>query len=48
MLMARDSTTQQQVPDPIKFPDGMAALASKVHSMGFKIGIYRYASPVFS
>ncbi|VDB95296.1 unnamed protein product [Peniophora sp. CBMAI 1063] len=40
MLMARDSTTKQQVPDPSKFPDGMAALADKVHDMGFKIGIY--------
>ena len=41
MLMSRDSATQQQVPDPSKFPDGMAALADKIHGMGFKIGIYR-------
>ncbi|KZV70711.1 glycoside hydrolase family 27 protein [Peniophora sp. CONT] len=40
MLMSRDSTTHQQVPDPSKFPDGMSALADKIHSMGFKLGIY--------
>ena len=45
MLTSRDTATQQQVPDPSKFPDGMAALAEEVHNMGFKIGIYRWVTP---
>lgn len=44
MLTSRNSTTSQQVPDPSKFPDGMAALADEIHTMGFKLGIYRYDS----
>ncbi|KAI0266743.1 glycoside hydrolase superfamily [Gloeopeniophorella convolvens] len=38
--MSRDPTTQQQVPDSTKFPNGIKALADQVHSMGLKIGIY--------
>ncbi|VDB95294.1 unnamed protein product [Peniophora sp. CBMAI 1063] len=40
MLESRDATTQQQVPDPDKFPDGIAAVADAIHNMGLKIGIY--------
>jgi alpha-galactosidase len=31
------------VPDPVKFPGGMAALASYVHGKGLKLGIYEDA-----
>jgi alpha-galactosidase len=31
------------VPNPTKFPDGMAAVASYVHSLGLKLGIYEDA-----
>ena len=31
------------VPDPAKFPDGIAALAAYVHSKGLKLGIYEDA-----
>jgi len=39
----RDETTMQLVPDPDKFPDGISALADKIHDMGLKIGIYSSA-----
>lgn len=39
----RDGETQQLVPDPDKFPDGIRGLAQKVHHLGLKIGIYSSA-----
>ncbi|KAF8894105.1 glycoside hydrolase [Infundibulicybe gibba] len=36
----RDSATQRMVPDPIKFPNGISGLASQIHALGLKIGIY--------
>lgn len=39
----RDNTTQQIIPDPSKFPDGISGLADKIHALGFKIGIYSSA-----
>jgi len=39
-LMARDSATGRMVPDPSKFPDGISGVASKVHGLGLKFGIY--------
>jgi alpha-galactosidase len=36
----RDSVTNQLVPDPVKFPDGIAGLADEVHALGLKFGIY--------
>ena len=39
MTRERD-TNGNLVPDPIKFPSGMKALADYVHSKGLKIGIY--------
>src|SRR5450830_161027 len=33
------------VPDPVKFPDGIAAVADYVHSLGLKLGIYEAAAP---
>lgn len=39
--MARNPSTNQIVPDPSKFPDGLASVASQVHALGLKMGIYR-------
>lgn len=41
-MTARDSTTKRIVPDPNKFPNGLGALATQIHNLGLKIGIYRY------
>jgi len=38
--LATRSATGELVADPQKFPDGIAALASYVHSIGLKLGIY--------
>ncbi|KAF8070691.1 glycoside hydrolase superfamily [Lyophyllum atratum] len=38
--MARDSSTKRMVPDPTKFPSGISGLATKIHALGLKIGIY--------
>ena len=35
----------QLVADPVRFPDGMAALTDYVHSLGFQAGIYTDAGP---
>lgn len=40
-LMARDSSTGTIVPDPVKFPNGISGVATQVHALGLKIGIYR-------
>ncbi|UFH36893.1 glycoside hydrolase family 27 protein [Flavobacterium acetivorans] len=34
------------IPDPVKFPSGIKALADYVHSKGLKIGIYSDAAPL--
>ena len=39
---ARDSNGNL-VPDPVKFPDGIAAVADYVHGLGLKLGIYEDA-----
>ncbi|KAI1201106.1 glycoside hydrolase family 27 protein [Nemania serpens] len=39
----RDSVTQQLVPDPERFPNGISGLADQIHALGFKIGIYSSA-----
>jgi alpha-galactosidase len=39
LTMQRDANGNL-VADPAKFPDGMAAVASYVHSLGLKLGIY--------
>jgi len=36
----RDSTTNQIIPDPSKFPSGINGTASSIHTLGLKIGIY--------
>lgn len=36
----RDSTTNRMVPDPNKFPNGISSVASQVHALGLKLGIY--------
>lgn len=38
--MDRDSATGRMVPDSSKFPDGISGVASKVHDLGLKFGIY--------
>lgn len=40
-LLDRDPITNEQVPDPLRFPNGIKELADRIHSMGLKIGIYR-------
>jgi len=39
-LLDRDSHTKEQIPDPIKFPKGIKALAHQIHTLDLKIGIY--------
>ncbi|KAK3617881.1 hypothetical protein LTR56_025013 [Elasticomyces elasticus] len=39
----RDATTQQIVPDPNKFPNGIIGVASEIHNLGLKTGIYSSA-----
>merc|ERR1719397_1535006 len=41
----RDPSTKKLLPDPVKFPSGIKALADYVHSKGMKLGIYSSASP---
>lgn len=36
----RNTTTQRIIPDTTKFPDGISGVASQVHDLGLKIGIY--------
>ncbi|EAW14901.1 glycoside hydrolase family 27 protein [Aspergillus clavatus NRRL 1] len=39
----RDKTTKRIVPDPAKFPDGIAGVADRIHDLGLKVGIYSSA-----
>ena len=39
----RDSVTKQIIPNSTTFPGGISGTASKVHSMGLKMGIYSSA-----
>lgn len=43
MKDSRDKETQQLVPDPARFPNGISGVAEKVHELGLKIGIYSSA-----
>lgn len=43
MTKARDPSTGALVPDPVKFPQGIAAVARYVHARGLKLGIYEDA-----
>ncbi|KDR75050.1 hypothetical protein GALMADRAFT_140601 [Galerina marginata CBS 339.88] len=38
--MARDPNTKRMVPDATKFPNGISGLATQIHNLGLKIGIY--------
>lgn len=40
MSKSRDNVTGRLVPDPARFPSGIAALADYIHSRGLKLGIY--------
>ena len=39
-LLDRDPNTNEQIPDPSRFPNGIKSLADQIHSMGLKIGIF--------
>ncbi|KAI0254137.1 glycoside hydrolase [Lactifluus subvellereus] len=39
-LLDRDPNTNEQVPDPSRFPNGIKSLADQIHSLGLKMGIY--------
>ncbi|KAI1284675.1 glycoside hydrolase family 27 protein [Xylaria sp. FL0933] len=39
----RDNETQQIIPDPTRFPNGISGVADKIHALGLKIGIYSSA-----
>ncbi|KAI5852379.1 glycoside hydrolase superfamily [Tricharina praecox] len=39
-LKERDNVTQRIIPDPERFPEGIAGTAEKVHALGLKLGIY--------
>ena len=36
----RNDTTKEIIPDPTRFPSGMAALVDYVHSKGLLFGLY--------
>lgn len=39
-ITGRDPTTQRIKPDSNKFPSGIASLASSIHALGLKFGVY--------
>ncbi|KAJ5948012.1 hypothetical protein N7466_001027 [Penicillium verhagenii] len=39
----RNATTQRIIPNPTKFPDGLSGVATQVHDLGLKLGIYSSA-----
>ncbi|KDR71599.1 hypothetical protein GALMADRAFT_143854 [Galerina marginata CBS 339.88] len=39
-MTSRDPNTKRIVPDPSKFPNGINSLATQIHNLGLKIGIY--------
>ncbi|BCS29986.1 glycoside hydrolase family 27 protein [Aspergillus puulaauensis] len=39
----REPITNRMIPDPARFPDGIASLASQIHDLGLKVGIYSSA-----
>ena len=41
-LCDRDPDTNKLIPDPLRFPRGIKALANDIHNLGLKIGIYRH------
>lgn len=43
MARQRDSRTGELVPDPVKFPQGIGAVADYLHARGFTFGIYEDA-----
>ena len=47
-MLGREDVTNaiNIIPDPVKFPSGMKALADYVHSRGLKLGIYSDAAPL--
>jgi alpha-galactosidase len=41
----RDPSTNRMIPDPTKFPDGISGIASQIHDLGLKVGIYSSEYP---
>ena len=39
-LRTRDNKTNEQVPDPDRFPNGIKGVADYVHKLGLKLGLY--------
>ncbi|KAL4903807.1 putative alpha-galactosidase B [Aspergillus multicolor] len=39
----RDPSTNRMIPDPERFPDGISGVASQIHDLGLKVGIYSSA-----
>ena len=42
----RDNVTHAIVADPARFPAGMPSLVSKLHALGFKLGLYTDVGPL--
>ncbi|RJE25968.1 hypothetical protein PHISCL_01653 [Aspergillus sclerotialis] len=43
VMTGRDPTTKRITPDATKFPDGISGVASQIHELGLKVGIYSSA-----
>ena len=41
----RNTTTKQIIGDPARFPEGMKAFIAKIHTLGFKFGLYTDIGP---
>lgn len=39
-MSGRNSTSKRIMPDKSKFPDGISGVASQIHELGLKVGIY--------
>lgn len=40
IMSGRNSTSKRIMPDKSKFPDGISGVASQIHELGLKVGIY--------
>ncbi|KAL4981019.1 putative alpha-galactosidase B [Aspergillus desertorum] len=43
MKSHRDPNKKRMIPDPERFPEGIAGIASQIHDLGLKVGIYSSA-----
>jgi alpha-galactosidase len=44
----RNASTHRIIVDPSKFPDGISGVASQIHDLGLKVGIYSSEPPILS